>query len=198
MAISRNNSQTETSVRPTPIPNRRRALNLPGFSVLVTPMSGDRPERATGWLWRQSVANEFPRRNSLFCGKLQGISAKTDVLGRQSLRKTVSTQGVSGQIPYAREQGIFSTGTGKLQGTSRELACAKPKERASRGTRGEADLHRVDFRCRGRCRQTCGKVFSSFISAAARGGKRQRAHFLPAARAPGAGVEWRHASPGSG
>ena len=73
--LRRNNSQTKTSVRATRIPSRRRALNFRGFSMLITPISGDRPKRETGWLWIQSAANS-PREIPCYSGKYREFRQK--------------------------------------------------------------------------------------------------------------------------
>jgi hypothetical protein len=53
--------------------------------------------------------------NSLFGGKEQGISAKIVGFGRWTSRKLALVQRVSGEIPYAKEQGIFSILAGNIR-----------------------------------------------------------------------------------
>ncbi|HWE19686.1 MAG TPA: hypothetical protein VG758_21305, partial [Hyphomicrobiaceae bacterium] len=55
------------------------------------------------------------RPNSLLPGKKQGISANIEVFGRPTSQKVAVVQGVSDQIPYAREQGIFSLAAGNIR-----------------------------------------------------------------------------------
>jgi hypothetical protein len=69
-----------------------------------------RPENigCAGSLVRTSLQSRF----SLFAGKKQGISAKIGVFGRRASRQTAITRCVSGRIPCAQEQGIFSSEQG--------------------------------------------------------------------------------------
>jgi hypothetical protein len=70
------------------------------------------------WLCWQSSAKASPNANSLFGVKIQGNSAKTASFEVQRWLKTAATQDVSGQIPYAQEQGIFWNRAGNISARS--------------------------------------------------------------------------------
>ena len=79
-----------------------------------------------------------------------GISAKTGVLGRQSPRKTVSAQGISGQIPYVQNREFFRPEQG-ISGNEQGINAGPfPQEKP--------DLHHFHFRCSAYTCRTAGKL----------------------------------------